>query len=122
MPADDVRDRLNELEEQLGRECCIEFLTIVVETMPVQAADLLTAIRERNVEAAERAAHKLRGSVGTVGASGMARNIAAMEERIAVQDLSTALSMEEELAASVRHLLGRLTAFIAEADEGPAGA
>lgn len=69
------------LEEFATREQIIEILSAFTEHCDRAVPELRSAVRERRVEAVERAAHSLAGSAGTVGApavSGAARELCAL--------------------------------------------
>jgi HPt (histidine-containing phosphotransfer) domain-containing protein len=108
----EILDCLNELRAQLGHESCLEFLAIVQETLPAQTAELAEAIRNWDTVAAARAAHKLRGSVGALGASQIIGIIRELEQRLASDDHATAVSLDREVALSIEVLRTNLADFI----------
>ena len=56
-------------------------LTSVIENLPKRIGALGEAVRRGNLEETARAAHSLRGSAGTVGALGIVRACARLEEQ-----------------------------------------
>ncbi len=112
----DVLDCLNELRAQLGDETCLEFLAIVQEMLPAQTIELTEAVSSGDTVAAAKAAHKLSGSVGAVGASEINTAIRELEQTLLGRDRDNAAALAKELTVSIEDLLASLSDFRAKSD------
>src|SRR5713226_3057661 len=88
-----------------SEELFVELIGIFGRETPAQLAALETSLRIGDRSAAERAAHTLRGSAATLGATAMRDHAAAAESAARADDLGTVAGMVEALRDLAQHAL-----------------
>ncbi len=106
--AEQVRIHLSELQEEIDRKPFLDFLNTIIESAPPLLASLRAAVFDNPTEAMF-AAHKLRGTVGAVGAAVISDRLLAMEQALQRGDTAAAaehLAPLEGLVDSLVLMLG----------------
>jgi CheY-like chemotaxis protein len=102
--ADALIDRgaLDQLMEEVGPESAEAVLTAFVQELESQAAVLEAAARSTDQEAIAKAAHRLKGSAASFGATRLSRVVAAVEQAARGGDGETVMGSMGELLELVR--------------------
>ena len=103
LDVDDMRRRLGDDDELIGT-----VLQLFVEHCPGQLAAVKTAVDTAAVDAVRRSAHLLKGSAGTLGATGVVAAAMALEQAAERGEHSLFTRGYATLAAEVEQLLDEL--------------